>query len=484
MSSGASHFEENLLCPVCRDVFRDPVLLLCSHSFCWACVDQYWEHSVCQRCPVCRTEFCLDRPPCNRALKDLCEIFLRDRSRAEERLCSAHGEKIQLFCVEDQRLLCRVCVDADTHLRHACTPVDEAAEALKEVLRTRLQPFQEKLKRLKSEKFSCIQRAKHIKSQAEHSEAHIKKEFEHLHQFLREEEESRVTALREEEEQKRKMLEEQIERINTQLSSLEDRTRIAEEELESSNISFLLTYRGSPDSSPSPPCTSPCPEKLPEVQIDVAKHLGNLKFGVWQKMKDAAQYIPVVLDPNTAHPCLQLSGDLSDVSFGQWSRQAVGFLEKREGYTSVLGSEGFGSGNHHWDVEVGDSTTWALGVISESAIETRDNPPSSGLWRIGFHNGTYGQGLSGEFLTPFTVKHKIQIIRVQLDWDGGKLSFFDALSDAHLHSFKHRFSERVFPYFCNSCPSQALRILPVDTSVAGHKLSTLNQCDGEQELQK
>ncbi|KAG1934587.1 tripartite motif containing 35-27 [Pimephales promelas] len=482
MPSGASHFEENLLCPVCRDVFRDPVLLLCSHSFCWACVEQYWEQSVCQRCPVCRADFCMGRPPCNRALKDLCEIFLRDRSRAEEVVCSAHGEKLQLFCVDDRRLLCSVCVSADTHLRHTCRPVDEAAEALKELLKTRLGPLQEKLKHLKSEKFTCDRTAKRIKSQAEQTEALIKQEFEHLQQFLRDEEASRITALREEEEQKRKVLEDQMKRINTQLSSLEERVRIAEEEIEASNISFLLKYKGFPD---SPPHSSPCPEKLPEVQIDVAKHLGNLKSGVWQKMRTAAQYMPVVLDPNTAHPCLQLSGDLSGVSFGQWSRPALGFTEKGEGCTSVLGSEGFRSGTHYWDVEVGDNTTWALGVISESAIETRDNPPSSGLWRIGFHNGTYGLGLSGEFLTPFPVKHKVQIIRVQLDWDGGKLSFFDPLSDAHLHSFEHSFSETVFPYFCNACPSQALRILPVEMSVQGHKLSTLNQCDVEQaELHK
>ncbi|CAM4618284.1 unnamed protein product [Leuciscus chuanchicus] len=403
MSSGASHFEENLLCPVCRDVFRDPILLLCSHSFCWACVDQYWEHSTSRRCPVCRTDSCMDRPPCNRALRNLCEIFLKDRNQEHEVKCSVHGEKLQLFCLEDQCLLCSVCVNADTHLRHTCRPVDEAAEALKEVLRTRLKPLQEKLKLLKSEKFTCNQRAKHIKNQAKQTEAHIKKEFEHLHQFLRDEEVSRITALREEEEQKRKVLEEQMKRINAQLSSLEERTRSAEEEIESNNISFLMKYKGCPD---SPQSTSPCPEKLPEVQIDVAKHLGNLKFGVWQKMRVAAQYIPVVLDPNTAHPCLQLSDDLSDVSFGQWSRQALGFTEKREGYTSVLGSEGFSSGNHCWDIEVGENTTWALGVISESAIETRDNPPSSGLWRIGFHNGKYGQGFSGEFLMPFTVKHK------------------------------------------------------------------------------
>ncbi|KTF86735.1 hypothetical protein cypCar_00024249, partial [Cyprinus carpio] len=468
MATPPSHFEENLLCPVCRDIFRDPVLLLCSHSFCWACLDQYWELSGSQKCPVCRTDFCMDCPPCNRALKNLCEIFLQERSKSAsaepELFCSAHGEKLQLFCVEDQHLVCSVCVTDDMHVKHTFRPMDEAAVALKEVFKTSLKPLQEKHKLLKLEKFICNQRVKHIKNQAEQTEAHIKKEFEQLHQFLHDEEAARITALKEEEEQKRMLLEEQTIRINSELSSLVERIKITEEEIETDNISFLLKYKGPPESIQ---CISPCPEKLPEVLINVAKHLGNLKFSVWQKMKSAAQYIPVVLDPNTAHPCLHLSDSLSDVRFGQWSQQALGYSDKLEGYTSVLGSEGFSSGTHYWDIEVGDNTTWALGVISESAIQTRDNLPSSGLWRLGFHNGTYGQSLSGELLTPLAVKQKVQRVRVQLDWDGGRVSFFNPLTNTHLHTFTHAFSEKVFPYFCNVCSSQALRILPVEMAPAG-----------------
>ncbi|ROL41121.1 Nuclear factor 7, ovary [Anabarilius grahami] len=467
MASRPSHFEENLLCPVCRDIFRDPVLLLCSHSFCWACLDQYWDTSSSQRCPVCRTDFYMDRPPCNRALKNLCEIFLQERnstaSTEVELFCSTHGEKLELFCLEDQRLVCGVCVNADTHVHHACRPVDEAAVALKEVLKTRLKPLQEKLKLLKSEKFICNQRAKHIKNQAEQTEAHIKKEFEQLQQFLRDEEAARITALREEEEQKRKELEEQMMRINSQISSLVERMKTTEEELESNNVSFLLF----------------------SVQQSMSREASRSADRCVKAPGKSEVRIPVILDPNTAHPCLHLSDDLSDVRFGQWSRQTMGYMEKREGYTSVLGSEGFSSGTHRWDVEVGDNTTWALGVISESAIKTRDDPPSSGLLRIGFHNETYGQGLSGEFLTPLTVKQKVQRVRVQLDWDGGKLSFFDPLSDTHLHTFKNTFSEKVFPYFCNVCPTQALRILPVDISVAGLEVHGPSAPDREQaELQK
>ncbi|XP_051513492.1 zinc-binding protein A33-like [Myxocyprinus asiaticus] len=468
METQPSHFEENLICPVCYNVFRDPVLLLCSHTFCLDCLEQYWEHTDSQICPICRTEFCMGNPPYNLALKNLCEIFVQERNKkasADELLCSLHGEKLKLFCLEDKHLACKMCVNVDVHVNHTCRPLDEAAEGLKEVLKTQLKSLIEKLKVLKNEKFICNQRAKHIKNQAQQTEACIKEEFDQLHQFLQDEKVARLATLREEEEQKRKILDEQILKINCELSSLKERIRATEEEIQSNNISFLLNYKGQLEITK---CTSPeCPEKLPEVLIDVAKHLGNLKFNVWQKMRVVTQYIPVILDPNTAHPCLHLSNNLADVRFGQWSQQAPGYPKKCDGYTSVLGSKGFSAGTHYWDVEVGDNTTWALGVISESVIKARDNLPISGLWRLGYHNGKYGQGFSGDVLTPFVVKEKVQRIRVYLDFNRGELSFLNPLNDTHLHTFKHTFTEKVFPYFCNVCPCQMLRILPVQNSITG-----------------
>uniref|UniRef100_A0A3Q0S6Z6 RING-type domain-containing protein n=1 Tax=Amphilophus citrinellus TaxID=61819 RepID=A0A3Q0S6Z6_AMPCI len=32
---------EHLSCPVCHDIFQDPVILSCSHSFCKACLQRW-----------------------------------------------------------------------------------------------------------------------------------------------------------------------------------------------------------------------------------------------------------------------------------------------------------------------------------------------------------------------------------------------------------------------------------------------------------
>uniref|UniRef100_A0A8C3SCW2 RING-type domain-containing protein n=1 Tax=Chelydra serpentina TaxID=8475 RepID=A0A8C3SCW2_CHESE len=34
------NLQEALLCPICRDYFKDPVILKCGHNFCRSCIAQ------------------------------------------------------------------------------------------------------------------------------------------------------------------------------------------------------------------------------------------------------------------------------------------------------------------------------------------------------------------------------------------------------------------------------------------------------------
>ncbi|XP_061098956.1 E3 ubiquitin-protein ligase TRIM35-like [Conger conger] len=465
MASGSpSLLEEELSCPVCSEIFRDPVVLSCSHSFCKVCLQQYWDQKGSLECPVCRRRSSKENPPINLSLKNICEMFLKDRSQrakaGSEVLCSLHSEKLKVFCLDDQIPICVICQISKKHENHKMRPVKEAAEEYKKKLRTALAPLQEKLEAFNAVKLICDQTAEHIKSQAQHTERQIKMEFEKLQQFLKDEEAAGITALREEEEQKSRMMKEKIEKMTEEISSLSEQIRALEQELGAEDISFLLNIKSSLLALQSQ-CTLGDPETVSGALIDVAKHLGNLKYRVWEKMLGTVQYTPVTLDPNTAYPKLSLSEDLTSVR-RSGERQQVPDNPERFDWLWVLGSEGFSSGRHCWDVEVG-GVAWRVGVVKESISRKGGGyvSPAAGVWSIELCDGKY-RALTSP-LTLLTVQRDLQRVRVQLDWDRGEVSFSDPRDNTPLYTFEHSFTERLFPVFS---PVETVRICPLKVSLS------------------
>ncbi|KAL2080826.1 hypothetical protein ACEWY4_022679 [Coilia grayii] len=465
----ATSLEEDLTCPVCTDIFKDPVVLSCSHSVCKVCVQQFWERKGSRECPVCKRRSSKDCPTQSFVLKTLCETFIKKRGQTHV-LCNVHKKQLALFCQDDKELVCQLCRDSKVHKDHKFSPVGKAATEVK------VGSFYE-LMALKYNIWDSNSLVSII--QSKHTERQIKKVFFELHQFLQDEEAARIAALREEEEQKSQMMKEKIEKMRGEISSLSNTIRAIKEEMETDDVTFLqvntlflfiiflITQ-----------CTLQDPERLSGALINVAKHLGNLKFRVWEKMQETVQYTPVTLDPNTAHPLLFLSEDLTSLrNSGVWQQLPDNPERFDYKYASVLGSEGFNSGTHCWDVEVGDDTGWTLGVVTESFQRKGDYTLVNGVWYVWYNDGKYRACSTPQPETVLTVKQKFQRIRVQLDWDRGELSFSDPDNNTHIHTLTHTFTERVFPYFDPGLRFP-LRILPVKTSVRveQHRAHTTSFC--------
>ncbi|XP_016144741.1 tripartite motif-containing protein 35-like isoform X2 [Sinocyclocheilus grahami] len=199
----------------------------------------------------------------------------------------------------------------------------------------------------------------------------IKKDFKHLHQLLYDKEKAMLAALRKEKNQKTQLMKSKMEKINEELFSLPKTIKELRDKLDSGDVQFLQSFKDMLERAQN---MNQETETVRGGLIDTAQYLGNLKFTVWSKIRESISYTPVVLNPNTANSQLILSEDLTCVRDRdeQEEDDIVGvqlpdILERFDRCPCVLGSVGYSSGTHIWDVDVGDITFWILGVTTESA---------------------------------------------------------------------------------------------------------------------
>ncbi|XP_049325600.1 E3 ubiquitin-protein ligase TRIM35-like [Astyanax mexicanus] len=378
MASPLASLEEDLTCVLCQNIYKTPLILLCTHSFCKSCLESSWAERGSKECPVCRKRSAVETPPVNRALKSACDSFLQEKSRrvsdeAAGLVCPQHLLNMQLFCLHDEQLVCSQCV-IHQHNNHNFCSISKAASERRENLRGPLQELQGNHAAFSFEKLTCVSVSQEIQSQFLQTQTHIKKEFEKLHQFLHEEENSRMTALKKEMERKSQKIKEKIEEMDEVLASLSKRIKLMEDFVNADDSLFLKSLKEAEESAEY---TVPDPELDSGALIDVAKHVGNLRYRVWEKMKDLCLYYPVILEPNSAHSSLHTSADLVKVIFRDTKQSLPNNPERFTMDPVILGSEGFGSGTHSWVVDVGESDNWTIGVVKESVKRKEEIPESS-----------------------------------------------------------------------------------------------------------
>lgn len=126
------------------------------------------------------------------------------------------------------------------------------------------------------------------------------------------------------------------------------------------------------------------------------------------------------------------------------TRELLRNPERFEGYITVLGSEGLNSGTHSWDVEGINNADWTVGVVAESV--PKKGEILDGYWGIQLFNGEHRAYSPSNTDEVLCVKKSLHRIRVHLDWDRGKLSFYDPDSKTNIYTFRHTFTERLFPF--------------------------------------
>lgn len=126
--------EEILNCPVCQDLFINPVPLGCGHNFCLSCINTVWENEGSEAgpyfCPEC--QILLPSKPnleINTDLKDKVKDFASNQ--AEDRKTSSPAVHCD-HCIESPSVAVRTCLTCDASLCQAHALLHEQRSALRQ----------------------------------------------------------------------------------------------------------------------------------------------------------------------------------------------------------------------------------------------------------------------------------------------------------------------------------------------------------------
>uniref|UniRef100_A0A8C9MQP8 Uncharacterized protein n=1 Tax=Serinus canaria TaxID=9135 RepID=A0A8C9MQP8_SERCA len=120
-------------CSICLELFTEPVLTACGHSFCGQCLaGVLGDPPRRSPCPQCRAPV---EPGSLRPIRSLGDVAKVVRSLDEVESgprCPQHGKPLALFCERCAALVCAFCRDGPEHRQHRVRPAEEAARELEE----------------------------------------------------------------------------------------------------------------------------------------------------------------------------------------------------------------------------------------------------------------------------------------------------------------------------------------------------------------
>ncbi|XP_039672110.1 protein lava lamp [Perca fluviatilis] len=171
----------------------------------------------------------------------------------------------------------------------------------------------------------------------------------------------------------------------------------------------------------------------------------------------------VTLDPNSAHPRIALSADNTRISTTAEAQNVPDNPGRFDVVLAVLGTTGYSTGRHYWEVSVAGKLCYHLGMASESAQR-------KGLMKFSSANGfwTLVMNKQGQLRAvdrkPFIIPIQTQplTLGILLDYKKGQISFYDAGARSHMYSFVgQRFTDKIYP-FVNFCVEDVEGLTPIE----------------------
>ncbi|XP_051258397.1 nuclear factor 7, ovary isoform X1 [Dicentrarchus labrax] len=423
-------------------------------------------------CLVCLTSYCEEH------LKSHSARFTKHKliepvANMEDRMCPKHQRLLELFCKKDQTCVCVLCTETD-HRAHYTVPVErEWIDKKAQLKRTEIdvqEMIQERVKKVEEIKHSMELNKASTQREIEESV----QVFSELVRCIQKTQAELVLSIEQKQRQTARRAEGFITELEQEIAELKRRNTDLENMARTDHIHFLKNFPAlstppsvkdwSETSVPTDTCVGMIRRSMSKLEATLNEMISKLAESEIKKILKYA--VDVTLDPDSANPWLQLSQDRHQVRhLGAW-QDLPDNPDRFDTVVIVLGREGFTSGRHYWEVQVGDKDDWYLGV-ARSSVKRKGRiavSTTQGYWALAMKKGQgYRVSTAPPLLLPLDPKPKR--VGVYVDYEEGQVSFYDVRAWTHIYTFKDTFMEKIFPFFylyCCDKSSDTIVICPVN----------------------
>uniref|UniRef100_U3IJD3 E3 ubiquitin-protein ligase Midline-1 n=1 Tax=Anas platyrhynchos platyrhynchos TaxID=8840 RepID=U3IJD3_ANAPP len=595
--------ESELTCPICLELFEDPLLLPCAHSLCFNCAHRILvshcatnepvESITAFQCPTCRyvitlsqrgleglkrnvtlqniidrfqkasvsgpnspsetrrerafdsnsmsscekvlCQFC-DQDPAQEAVKTCvtCEVsyceeclkathpnkkpFTGHRliepipdSHIRGLMCLEHeDEKVNMYCVTDDQLICALCKLVGRHRDHQVAALSERYDKLKQNLESNLTNLIKRNTELETLLAKLIQTCQHVEVNASRQETKLMEECDQLIEIIQQRRQIIGTKIKEGKVVRLRKLAQQIANCKQCIERSTSLISQAEQSLkENDHARFLQTAKNITERVSM--ATASSQVLIPEINLNDTFDTFALDFTREKKLLECLDYLtglcnsadswmivpnikqnhytvhglqsgtkyifivkainqagsrnsepgklktnsqPFKLDPKSAHRKLKVSHDNLTVERDETSSKKSHTPERftSQGSYGVAGNVFIDSGRHYWEVAISGSTWYAIGISYKSAPKHEWIGKNSASWVLCRCNNTWVVRHNSKEI-PIEPAPHLRRVGILLDYDNGSLAFYDALNSLHLYTFDITFGQPVCPTFTvwNKC---------------------------------